>query len=83
MLQTDVESETFACLPLEAADSLPVGTEDYEEVRILVIGYHRGVNSTIRTLHVRQFAEVGQWSPLLSVPNSSKVMRILTRRIRF
>lgn len=83
MLQSDVESLTLPCSSLPSADSLPVGTDNYEVVRVLVIGSHRGVNSTIRTLHVLRFAQVKDWSSLLPAPGSGEVMSILTRRIKF
>lgn len=83
MLQTDVPSGNFPFVPLEAADSLLAGTDDYEVVRVLVIGSHRGVTSTIRTLYVVRFAQIHEWSPLLPAPASGEVMSILTRRIKF
>ena len=83
MLQTDVPSGNFPFVPLEAADSLLAGTDDYEVVRVLVIGSHRGVTSTIRKLYVVWFAQISEWSPLLPAPASGEVMSILTRRIKF
>ncbi|GET40305.1 hypothetical protein [Microseira wollei] len=83
MLQTDLESGNFPFVSLEAADSLLAGTDDYEVVRVLVIGSHRGVNSTIRTLYVVRVAQISEWSPLLPAPGSGEVMSILTRRIKF
>jgi hypothetical protein len=83
MLQTDVESGNFPFVSLPSADSLPAATDDYEVVRVLVIGSHRGVTSTIGTLYVVRFAQVNEWSPLLPAPGSGEVMSILTRRIKF
>ncbi|MFB2980326.1 hypothetical protein ACE1CM_29705, partial [Microseira sp. BLCC-F43] len=79
----DVKSGNFPFVPLEAGDSLLAGTDDWELVRVLVIGSHRGVNSTIRTLYVVRFAQIDEWSPLLPAPASGEVMSILTRRIKF
>ncbi|MFB2978882.1 hypothetical protein ACE1CM_22170, partial [Microseira sp. BLCC-F43] len=79
----DVKSGNFPFVPLEAGDSLLAGTDDWELVRVLVIGSHRGVNSTIRTLYVVRFAQIDEWSPLLPAPGSGQVMSILTRRIKF
>ena len=73
-------SDTLIANPF--ADSLAAQDEGgFEQVRVLVIGYHYGINSTIQTLHVLGFADVGQWSPLLRKPGSGEWMRILTRRI--
>lgn len=83
MLQTDLESGKFPYSSLPATDSLLAGTDDYEVVRVLVIGSQRGVNSTIRTLYVVRFAHISEWSPLLPAPTSGEVMSILTRRIKF
>lgn len=83
MLLIDVESGNFPFASLPATDSLLVGTDDCEVVRVLVIGSHRGVNSTIRTLYVVRFAQIHEWSPLLPAPGSGEVMSILTRRIKF
>jgi hypothetical protein len=83
MLLTDVPSGNFPFVSVPAADSLLAGTDDYELVRVLVIGSHRGVTSTIRTLYVVRFAQIDEWSPLLPAPASGEVMSILTRRIKF
>ena len=64
------------------ADTLPTILDEWEIVRVMVIGSLRGVNSTIHLLHVLGFAQVGDWSRLLPAPNSSEVMSILTRRIK-
>jgi len=63
-------------------DTLPTILDEWEIVRVMVIGSDRGVNSTIKLLHVLGFAQVGDWSRLLPAPNSSEVMSILTRRLR-
>jgi hypothetical protein len=50
-----------------------------DTLRILAIGFREGITETIHTLHRLGFADAGAWSPLLSVPNSSDLMSILTR----
>jgi hypothetical protein len=66
---------------IPAAD-IPAPSDEWELLRVIVIGSHRGVNSTISLLHVLGFADVGDWSRLLRMPNSSEMMRILTRRLK-
>jgi hypothetical protein len=51
-----------------------------EKIRLLAIGSREGVIETIHTLHRLGYAEVGAWSPVLPVPNSSEVMSILMRQ---
>jgi hypothetical protein len=82
MSKTDAERVTSSRLWLPTGENLPTPTDDYELLRVLLIGSHRGVNSTIRTLFVLKFAQVGEWSPLLPAANSAEVMSILTRRIK-
>ncbi|MEB3181165.1 MAG: hypothetical protein VKL59_19330 [Nostocaceae cyanobacterium] len=48
-------------------------------IKLLLIGSHRGVTSTINTLYLLGFAQVGEWSPLLPGPNPGEVMSILVR----
>ena len=55
-------------------------TANGDRVRLLAIGSREGVTETIHTLHVLGYAEVGAWSPMLPVPNSTEVMSILTRQ---
>jgi|GEM_PF-525800 len=50
-----------------------------EPLRVLIIGPRQGVISTIHTLYLLGFAEVGEWSPLIPGPNPGEVMSILTR----
>jgi hypothetical protein len=52
-----------------------------ETVKLLAIGSRRGVMRVIHTLHIKNFAEVGAWSPLLPAPTPSEVMSILTLNI--
>jgi len=52
-----------------------------ETVRLLAIGSRKGVTHVIHLLHVKNFAEVGAWSPLLPAPTLGEVMSILTLHI--
>lgn len=81
MLQAEAELRTGECCPLPVADNLPPSSDECEQVRILVIGSPNGVRSIIRTLYILGFAQISDWSPLMSAPNSGDVMSILTRRI--
>ena len=80
--KTDIEQGKLLSFLLLDADTLPVSTDDYEIVRVLVISSPRGVTSTIRTLYTVRFAQISEWSPLLPAPGSGQVMSILTRRIK-
>jgi hypothetical protein len=57
-------------------------SDEFESLQVLLIGSANGVNDTIRNLHARGFAEVGDWSPLLPAPNRNEVMSILSRQRR-
>lgn len=52
---------------------------DQQPVRILLCGVLPGVNHIIHQLHVRRFAEAGEWSPPLPSPVQGEVIRILVR----
>jgi hypothetical protein len=54
-------------------------TEDGRKFQVLLIGESEDIIEAIHTLHSLKYAEVGAWSPLLPVPNSTKLMSILTR----
>jgi hypothetical protein len=51
-----------------------------DRLRLLAIGSREGVIETMHTSHVLGYADVGAWSPVLPVPNSTEVMSILTRQ---
>ncbi|MFB2976914.1 hypothetical protein [Microseira sp. BLCC-F43] len=61
--------------------NLPVPSDGYEVVRVMVFGSHYGVNYTIRWLYRLQFAQVSEWSFLMPAPNRGEVMSIVTKRI--
>ncbi|HIK43140.1 MAG TPA: hypothetical protein IGS51_21595 [Thermoleptolyngbya sp. M55_K2018_002] len=52
---------------------------DQQPVRILLCGVLPGVNHIIHQLHVRRFAEAGEWSPPLPSSVQGEVIRILVR----
>lgn len=56
----------------------PSPQPEKEVIRLLAIGSQKGVTHVIHTLHVKGFAEVSSWSPLLPAPNPGEVMSILT-----
>jgi hypothetical protein len=55
-------------------------SDDFEVLRVLLIGSSDGVTETIQNLHVRRFANATDWSPLLPAPSFGEVMSILTRQ---
>jgi hypothetical protein len=57
-------------------------SDEFEVLRVLIIGSSDGVTETIQNLHVRRFANASDWSPLLPAPNFGDVMSILTRQRR-
>ena len=64
-------------------DTEPVSLEpqEREPVRLLAIGTASGIDSIVQTLHLRGFAHISEWSPLM--PHSSgKLMRVLTRWVQ-
>jgi hypothetical protein len=55
-------------------------SDEFEVLRVLIIGSSDGVTETIQNLHVRGFANATAWSPLLPAPTLGEVMSILTRQ---
>ncbi len=58
---------------------LDSATDAGRKFQVLLIGRNKDILEAIHTLEVLGYAEVGAWSPLLPVPNSTKMMSILTR----
>ncbi len=58
---------------------LPSGSDDYDTVRLMMFGSAAIIHSTIRNLHARGFADVGEWSPLASA-GRGEMMSVLTKR---
>jgi hypothetical protein len=68
-----------------AAPSTPVPQAAPDEpnrdpVRILVIGTPPGINAICHSLHVKGFARLDEWSPLLP-HDAGRYCRILTRQV--
>ena len=55
--------------------------EDYEPLRLMLIGSAAAITATIHNLHRRGFAEVGDWSPLIPW-SEGEMMSVLTKRWR-
>ena len=58
---------------------IPFASTGKQPIRILVCGVPEGVNHIIHELHIRRFAEAGEWSPPLPSPIEGEVIRILVR----
>lgn len=56
---------------------LPAVPNGQQPVRILICGVLPSVNHIVHQLHVRRFAEAGEWSPPLPSPLEGKVIRML------
>jgi hypothetical protein len=56
--------------------------EGGEKVRLLVIGSAEGVIEVIHTLHALGYAEVGDWSRIVPIPDEGAFMSILIRQRR-
>lgn len=62
-------------------DIPPNSQPDREAVKLLAIGSRKGIAYVIHLLHVKNFAEAGAWSPLMSAPKPGDLMSILTIHI--
>ncbi|MEO0869826.1 MAG: hypothetical protein AAFY17_15590 [Cyanobacteria bacterium J06642_11] len=65
-----------------ALSPTPSSGYDTETVRHLLFGSLSAVQSTIRALHKRGYAEPNDWSKPISTGRPNEVMAILTKRIR-
>lgn len=65
-----------------ASSPFPPPSNDTETVRHLLFGSLTAVQTTIRTLHKRGYAEPNDWSQPISTGRPNEVMAILTKRIR-
>jgi hypothetical protein len=76
----------FTSLRIPLENLLPIITipdsDEFEALRVLIIGSSDGVTETIQNLHVRRFANATDWSPLLPASSPGEVMSILTRARR-
>jgi hypothetical protein len=66
---------------IPGVNSLPVQSDGYERVRIMVFGSSYGVTYTIRWLYRLQFAHISEWSFLMPAPSEGEFMSIVTKRI--
>jgi hypothetical protein len=80
MIQALVDNAGGADRPSSPAP-LPRCSDDYEPLRVMLIGSTEGITATIHNLHRRGFAEVGDWSPLLAW-GPDEMMSVLTKRWR-
>jgi hypothetical protein len=69
-------------MSINLRELLSASTPEGEKVRLLVIGSAEGVMEVMHTLHSLGYAEVGDWSPVLPIPDEPAFMSILTRRRR-
>jgi len=63
------------------AEPVSLDHEEREPVRLLAIGTAGGIDTIIQTLHLRGFAHISEWSPLMP-HTSGKLMRVLTRWVQ-
>lgn len=70
-------------LPTTHTDSLPnsILPVPREQVRHMLFGSPAAVQSSIRRLHQLGYAEVHDWSRLISTGRPGEVMAILTKRL--
>ena len=72
-------STASATSPLTLSASAPPIPR--EQVRHLVFGSPAAVQSDIRHMHKLGYAEVNDWSRLISTGRANEVMAILTKRV--
>ncbi len=60
---------------------LPSSSDEFDTVRMLVFGSAASITSIIHSLHIRDFAEVGEWSPLMP-SGRGEMMSMLTKRLQ-
>ena len=65
-----------------ASSPLPPASNDAETVRHLLFGSLTAVQTTIRALHKRGYADPNDWSQPISTGRPNEVMAILTKRVR-
>jgi hypothetical protein len=71
------ESDSGAPASPNSADA----TADYEELRHLLYGSLRAINSTIHFLHKRGYAEPNDWCEPIPTGRQNEWMVILTKRV--
>jgi hypothetical protein len=55
---------------------------DLDRLRIVIVGSAERIIQTTHQLHSLGFADVGDWSPVLPLPNSTELFCLLTRAKR-
>ncbi|BAZ51531.1 hypothetical protein NIES4103_41880 [Nostoc sp. NIES-4103] len=74
-------------IPREDSDTVTPGQSfakllpTREPIKHLLIGSPKAVTGTIHYLHIIGYANVGDWSQLISTGNGDEVMSILIRQI--
>lgn len=58
---------------------IPFAPAGKQPIRLLLCGMPEGVNHIVHELHLKGFAEAGEWSPPLPSPLDGEVIRILVR----
>ena len=77
------DSHTSASTPTTLTATLPPAAGYYlESVRHMLFGTLPAVQSTIRLLHIRGYAEPNDWSDPIPTGRPNEVMVILTKRVR-
>ncbi|MBD2778634.1 hypothetical protein ICL16_42970 [Iningainema sp. BLCCT55] len=56
-------------------------TSGKEPIKHMLIGSPKAIRATIHYLHVVNYAQTADWSPLLPTPNPGEFMSIFTRNI--
>lgn len=52
---------------------------DGRKFHIMLVGCTEDILQAIHTFHALNYVDVGSWSPIVPVPNSTNMMSILTR----
>ena len=74
MAQEFVSNSTGSARPNSDA-----GEPEREPVEFIILGSREGIKEQINKLYALNFAEVYEWSPIMRVPNSHRMMTILIR----
>jgi hypothetical protein len=69
---TDLLQDVLA----QVDSAVPKGSRKF---RVVLIGSSNDILEAIHALHALSYAEVGVWSPLVPMPNSTQMVSILTR----
>ena len=85
MITLNPASQLPAALPANFSPTLPPG----EIIRHILVGSPSGIRQTIHYLHVLNYVEPTQWSPLIDIPDHRLVITaeqgdfisLLTKRI--